>query len=98
MQAQGLHEAGAAGALAQRGHSQEQVADDDAQAELAPAPFGRDDDNARDPRRVWAQPPAVSEAEQGVGEGEAGDVRGDLGRAPVASSSSAGVASGAMPT
>ena len=72
MQAQRLHEAGAAGALAQRGHPQERVADDDAQAELlAPIAFG-DDDDAGDPRGVRAQPPAVDEAEQGVGEGEAG--------------------------
>ena len=92
VQAQRLHEAGAAGARAQRGHGGERVAHDDAQAELAP--IIACDDDAGHPRRVRAQPPAVGEAEQGVGEGEAGDVRGDR----VASSSSAGVASGAMPT
>ena len=97
MQAQGLHEAGAAGAGAERGHGGERVADDDAQAELAPlGSQGRDGDNARDPRGVRAQPPAVGEAEQGVGDGEAGEFRAIS--APVVSSSSAGVAAGAMPT
>ena len=75
VQAQRLHEAGPAGALAERGHSQERVADDDAQAELGVAACG----DAGDPRGVRAQPPAVDEAEQGVGEGEAGDARRDLG-------------------
>ena len=76
VQAQGFHEAGAAGAGAERGHGGERVAHDDAQAELAPIACG---DDAGDPRRERAQPPAVGEAEQGVGEGEAWDVRGDLG-------------------
>ena len=61
VQAQGLHEAGAAGAGAERGHGGERVAHDDAQAELPLAPFGRDD-NAGDPRGVRAQPPPVGEA------------------------------------
>ena len=82
VQAQRLHEAGAAGARAQRGHGGDRVAHDDAQAELvAPIALGSkgEGDDARDPRGVRAQPPPVGEAEQGVGEGEAGDVRGDLG-------------------
>ena len=81
MQAQRLHEAGAASAGAERGHGGERVAHDVAQAELAPIALGSkgDGDDAGDPRGVRAQPPAVDEAEQGVGEGEAGDVRRGLG-------------------
>ena len=58
VQAQGLHEAGAAGAGAERGHGGERVAHDDAQAELALAACS----DARDPRGVRAQPPPVGEA------------------------------------
>ena len=66
---------------AQRRHRGERVAHDrdDAQAELVA--LRSKGDNAGGPRRVRMQPPAVDEAEQGVGvgEGEAGDVRRDLG-------------------
>ena len=69
MQAQRLHEAGAAGAGAQRRHRGERVAHDDAPAELFGVACGSNND-AGQPRRVRAQPPAVDEAEQGFGEGE----------------------------
>ena len=103
VQVQRLHEAGAAGADAQRRHRQDRVADDDAQAELGLAPLGsqgRDGGDAGRPRLVRAQPLPIDEAEQGVREREPGHVLRDLraGGPAVASSSSEGVASGAMPT